>query len=71
MVCDAAVPRQTVIVTTYVAPRDTARISVACPVVSSPPTVEQQPEQCRSDGTWEHRPPVVRPGPMVGTIATG
>ncbi|MEV6218732.1 hypothetical protein [Nocardia sp. NPDC051833] len=58
VLCDAAgvsaVPRQTVMVDTHVPPRDTARISVACPVVSTPPT-----------------PPEVRPGPLVGTMATG
>ncbi|MET9213497.1 MULTISPECIES: hypothetical protein [unclassified Nocardia] len=28
---------------------------------------------CRNDtdGTWEHTPPEVRPGPLVGTMATG
>ncbi|MEV0063161.1 hypothetical protein [Nocardia sp. NPDC050718] len=75
VLCDApgvsAVPRQSVVVDTYVPPRDTARISVACPVVSAPPTVEQRPGQLRADGTWEHTPPEVRPGPLVGTMATG
>ncbi|MFC9893621.1 hypothetical protein ACFVMC_08000 [Nocardia sp. NPDC127579] len=60
--------RRTVVVDTYVPPRGSAQVAVACPMLTGPATWEQQPPELGADGTWEHKPPVLVPGQMVGSL---